>query len=75
MADVISSEVIPGLYAVSEEVVAEIRIGSWKFQKLADGSVFASDWRGSEVDERMVGYFLLSPSESTQLVGLLKAKV
>lgn len=74
MAKVIADENVPGLCAADEPVVAEVRIGSWKFQKLADGCVFASEWRGAPDNEVMVSHLLLSPADVQVLSGLLKAK-
>lgn len=70
MEGLIADENVPGLYVPAEKVVDEYRTGSWKFQRLADGCVFASEWRGAEDAECMVSHALFSADDARVLAAL-----
>lgn len=67
MAALQENENVPGLYEPDSKVVEELRIGPWKFQRLDDGSVFASMWSGAPDTERMTSHILFDSDEASEL--------
>jgi hypothetical protein len=73
MAEIVADETVPGLYKPSEKVVGTARMGARKYELLADGCLFLSEWRGALETERMVSHTLLSAGDVKALTRLLKA--
>lgn len=69
-AEVVADPNVPGLYTATEKVIRQVRAGSWKFALLKDGSVFATEWRGSPEAECMVSHALFSPADVKALAGI-----
>jgi hypothetical protein len=70
MADaLIADPDVPGLVRPSAKVVRDVRIGTWRFQMLKDGTMFMSHWAGAD-NERMVSHELFSAEDAAKIAGV-----
>jgi len=67
-----TDENVPGLVTTTLKVVGEKRIGAWKFERLDDGGLFVSQWRGAADCEQMVSYELFDAAAVALIAGLLE---
>jgi len=59
---------VPGLVHPVDRVDQEVVVGDWKFQRLSDGTVLVSCWRG----DRMVTHTLFEVDEVAAIAAVVR---